>query len=109
MNNRLAFVDFLYKSRIITISNTNTQRRLTMSNVAIVVEVSREGYGIDQIERSAMTVRELIEQLEQYDDDDIVVLSHDNGYTYGTVSFDDVTVFEKNEETDEWEKEESSY
>lgn len=80
-----------------------------MSNVAIVVEVSREGYGIDQIERSAMTVRELIEQLEQYDGDDIVVLSHDNGYTYGTVSFDDATVFEKNEETDEWEKEESSY
>lgn len=80
-----------------------------MTNVAIVVEVSREGYGIDQIERSAMTVRELIEQLEQYDDDDIVVLSHDNGYTYGTVSFDDATVFEKNEETDEWEKEESSY
>ena len=30
-----------------------------------------------------MTVRELIDFLEQLDEDAKVVLSHDNGYTYG--------------------------
>lgn len=53
---------------------------------ALVFEASRDGYGIDQIEEHAMTVGQLKEVLEQVDDDMIVVLSHDRGYTYGSLS-----------------------
>lgn len=52
---------------------------------AIVFEARREGYGIDQIDRP-MTVGELREMLEGVDDDTIFVLSHDGGYTYGSLS-----------------------
>lgn len=51
---------------------------------ALVFEARREGYGIDQIE-DAITVGELMEMLEAVDDDTIVVLSHDSGYTYGAL------------------------
>lgn len=53
---------------------------------AVVFEAERKGYGIDQIADSAMTVGELIAVLEDYDEDALVVLSHDNGYTYGSLS-----------------------
>lgn len=56
---------------------------------AIVIENVREGYGIDQIENRAMTLGELISQLEQYavfyGRDTKVVISNDNRYTYGPV------------------------
>lgn len=52
---------------------------------ALVFEASRTGYGIDQI-RNAVTVGQLREMLECFDDDMMVILSHDNGYTYGTLS-----------------------
>ena len=52
---------------------------------AVVFEVSREGYGIDQVEAGAMTVGELKDMLEDLDDDVIVIMSHDNGYTYGSL------------------------
>lgn len=52
---------------------------------AVVFEVSRDGYGIDQIETRSMTVGMLKDMLEEMDDDMIVVLSHDRGYTYGSL------------------------
>ena len=56
---------------------------------AIVFDNRREGYGIDQIENRAMTLGELIGQLEQYavfyGRNTKVVISNDNGYTYGPV------------------------
>ena len=52
---------------------------------AIVFEAPRTGYGIDQIADDAMTVGELKEILEGLDDDTLFVLSHDNGYTYGSI------------------------
>ena len=52
---------------------------------AVVFGVRREGYGIDQVEAGAMTVGELKEMLEQLDDDALVIMSHDNGYTYGSL------------------------
>lgn len=55
---------------------------------AVVFEAVREGYGIDQLNRP-MTVGELREILDQYEDDTLFVLSHDNGYTYGSVSEND--------------------
>lgn len=55
-----------------------------MSKSILVLEVSREGYAVDQI-RNTVTVGELISVLEQYDDDTPIYVSHDNGYTYGGV------------------------
>ena len=52
---------------------------------ALVFEARREGYGIDQI-RNPITVGELRSFLEDLDDDQIIILSHDNGYTYGSLS-----------------------
>ena len=52
---------------------------------AVVFEATREGYAIDQLYRP-MTVGELIGMLEEYDDDTLFILSHDNRYTYGSVS-----------------------
>ena len=53
---------------------------------ALVFEASRDGYGIDQIADRAMTVRELIGILQDYDEDTLIVCSHDSGYTYGSLS-----------------------
>lgn len=38
-----------------------------------------------------MTVRDMIELLEQYDDDAKVYLSFDNGYTYGSIKEEDLS------------------
>ena len=51
----------------------------------LMYETFREGYGIDQI-RKTMTVGELISFLEQFDEDEPVYLSFDNGYTYGGIT-----------------------
>ena len=77
----------------------------------LVIEAHRDGYGIDQI-RHTMTVGELIEFLEQYDEDTPIYLGHDrwsNGkfYTYGGINsgdFDD-EYFEEDDEDDECEDE----
>ena len=52
---------------------------------ALVFNANRDGYGIGQV-RSPMTVAELRNLLEDLDDDMIVICSHDNGYTYGSLS-----------------------
>lgn len=71
-----------------------------MVRKAIVFEALRRGYGIDQVADSLMTVAELMEILQEYDDDTLVVISHDNGYTYGSLRLEDERV--ENEEG-EWE------
>ena len=53
-----------------------------MARTAYVFEARREGYGIDQLDRP-LTVGEFKAFLEGLDDDALVILSHDNGYTYG--------------------------
>ena len=53
----------------------------------------------DQI-ASTMTVGELIEFLNNFDEDEKVYLSHDNGYTYGGITasrFEDVEEETENE------------
>ena len=68
---------------------------------ALVFEAQREGYGIEQV-GNPVTVGELRELLEDLDDEMLVILSHDGGYTYGSVSRS-VDVREKPEdETDGW-------
>jgi len=64
---------------------------------ALVFEAPREGYGIDQID-SPMTVGELIDFLSDFDPDTLFVLSHDNGYTYGSIDArTQVTTWEEHE------------
>lgn len=71
---------------------------------AVVFEAERRGYGIDQIADQAMTVGDLIDLLQEFDEDDLFVLSHDNGYTYGSVNR--WMVYEAREDEDgEWERE----
>lgn len=71
---------------------------------AVVFEAPRDGYGIDQIADRAMTVGELIEFLQDFDEDTLFVLSHDRGYTYGSISArTEVTTYEEQEDG-EWEE-----
>ena len=51
----------------------------------LTINAHREGYAPDQI-ASTMTVGELIEFLNNFDEDEKVYLSHDNGYTYGGIT-----------------------
>ena len=56
---------------------------------ALVFEASRDGYSIGQIANRAMTVGKLKNLLEDYDDETLIVLSHDQGYTYGSLYFEE--------------------
>lgn len=59
-----------------------------MSKPVIIIEAKREGYTIEQAEneREAITVGELMQMLEDFDEDAKVYISNDNGYTYGSVT-----------------------
>ena len=50
----------------------------------ITFETKREGYAPDKC-GNTMTVGELIQYLEQFDEDAKVFYSNDNGYTYGSI------------------------
>ena len=52
----------------------------------LIIMAMRESYGKDDLR--TMTVRELREALEEFDDDAQVILSHDSGYTYGGIRYD---------------------
>ncbi len=54
---------------------------------ALVFEAPRTGYSIKQIEENAITIGDLKEMLEDFDDETLFILSHDNGYTYGSVAW----------------------
>ena len=54
----------------------------------LVLEANRTCYGLEQLDNT-MTIRELIEMLENYDEDMKVCVSNDNGYTYGEINEDD--------------------
>jgi len=65
----------------------------------LFIEGRRQGYAPDQISNT-MTVRELIDWLEQFDEDEKVMLKNDNGYTYGSIT---ESSFEEEElEDEEW-------
>ena len=59
-----------------------------MSKQVLIIEAKREGYTIEQAEneREAITVGELMQMLEEFDEDTKVYISNDNGYTYGSVT-----------------------
>lgn len=50
----------------------------------LFIEGNRNGYSPAQCGRT-MTVCELIEYLDQFEDDTLVYLRNDNGYTYGSI------------------------
>ena len=53
---------------------------------AIIIEASRDCYSQCEAAERSMSVRELIDYLEQLDEDAKVILSHDQGYTFGWLS-----------------------
>lgn len=54
---------------------------------AIIFSSRRDEYSAKEV-RCPMTVKELRAYLEDLDDDMAVIVSHDGGYTYGTLSYD---------------------
>ena len=50
----------------------------------ILIDAINTVYSIERI-KSTMTVAELIEHLQQYDEDEKVILRFDEGYTYGEI------------------------
>ena len=57
----------------------------------VFIEGRRDGYGADQIINNSMTVKELIDYLTlNFDEDSVIMLCNDNGYTYGTITEDSV-------------------
>lgn len=72
----------------------------------LYIDGRRDGYDTNQCGRT-LTVRELIEYLEQFDDDTKVYLRNDNGYTYGSITESSFTDSEElgEEEGDENEEE----
>lgn len=70
---------------------------------ALVFEASREGYSIDQL-RGVMTVGRLREILRNYDEDTLIVLSHDNGYTYGSIDEDEMSFYRQNDPEEDFEQ-----
>ena len=60
----------------------------------IVIETSREAYSIPQVldyaGKRIMTAADLRAMLDEYDDNTPVVLSFDDGYTYGYISECDI-------------------
>lgn len=57
----------------------------------LFINGNRNGYSPKQCGKT-MTVGELIEQLCEYDEDTPVYLNNDNGYTYGSINEDDLTL-----------------
>lgn len=59
-------------------------------NRKIFINGKREGYSTEQCGET-LTVRKLIELLEEnFEDDDRVYLRNDNGYTYGSITEYDI-------------------
>lgn len=68
----------------------------------IIIEVERTDYSVQQVldNRDTMSVKELKEYLERFDDEDEtpIVVSHDNGYTYGALRLSNIRDAEFDEE-----------
>ena len=76
------------------------------SEMCVAMECSRTGYGPDQVVGDSLTVNELIDVLNGFDGDMKIVTSHDNGYTYGPISYGD---FEEINVSDDEESEDEDY
>ena len=61
------------------------------------ISTRRNGYSPEQCS-GTLTVGELIELLEEFDQDQPIYLNHDNGYTYGSIRRDDITQIDSTED-----------
>lgn len=52
----------------------------------VIIKTKRDGYSVDQVAHKSVTVKEFIELLEGFDENDIILLSNDDGYTYGVIT-----------------------
>ena len=66
----------------------------------VTIEASRTTYSAKDILDRTMTVGELIAMLEEFDEDTPIIISNDNGYTYGGIHAYDIG-FDSIEEEDE--------
>jgi len=57
---------------------------------ALFIEGKRNGYATEQCGKT-LTVGELIELLQEFDEDRPVYLRNDNGYTYGSITERDIS------------------
>ena len=57
-----------------------------MAKEILFIDGRREAYSPEQIRDRTMTVRQLIAFLEDFDEDTLVMLSNDDGYTYGIIN-----------------------
>lgn len=64
------------------------------------IETERSAYSPEDLGRS-MSVRDLIDYLMMFDDDTKVILSNDNGYTYGEVKEENIQEIEVYDEDEE--------
>lgn len=55
----------------------------------VFIETRRDGYNTEQCD-STLTVKELIEILEDFNEDSPVYFSNDGGYTYGSIKYGDI-------------------
>lgn len=72
----------------------------------VTLKTNRSEYDIRDAARYSMTVGELIQELKyNFDEDDKIVFSNDNGYTYGYIDQDYIEMEEVESEEEEKERE----
>ena len=74
----------------------------------VKIETRRTAYSAEDAAERTLTVKDLKEMLDGYDDDSPVVFSNDNGYTYGEVQWDCLGEVEIKEEEEEDETDEDA-
>lgn len=62
----------------------------------LLIEANRQGYSTNDC-GTTMTAEELIELLQDFNPDTPIYISNDNGYTYGSISYDDIREEEEDE------------
>lgn len=55
----------------------------------VFLNTKREGYGVEQCGHT-LTVKEMIEILQAYEEDTPIYFCNDNGYTYGSIKEYDI-------------------
>lgn len=65
----------------------------------VVIAITRDAYCISDA-RPTITVSEVCDALKDYDYDEMVYISHDNGYTYGPINENDMRVEEDDDEVE---------
>ena len=63
-------------------------KRVEKGDMVLFINGNRDGYSPEQCDET-MTVRELIDYLSDFDDDVLVMMRNDNGYTYGSIGYVD--------------------